>query len=174
MSHPSEAETAQSFSPRAGAPRVIDVALIEDNRLVLEGMLSGVPDLRLVWATPSADVSRLKDVKPNVVLLDLGLENGDSLRAARRVGQELPESRVVVMDLLPVHEDIRAFIQAGVFGFIMKDATLEELAVQGREVFTAAGGDTFRYLTALNDDPQHVAFLADLTIRNLRGWVSLS
>ena len=141
MSHPSEAETAQSVSPRVGAPRVIDVALIEDNRLVLEGMtrlLSGVPDLRLVWATPSADVSRLKDLKPNVVLLDLGLENGDSLRAARRVGQELPESRVVVMDLLPVHEDIRAFIQAGVFGFIMKDATLEELANTIRSVADGA------------------------------------
>ncbi len=141
MSHPSEGETAPSFSPRVGAPNVIDVALIEDSRLVLEGMtrlLSGVSDLRLVWARPSANVSRLKDIRPDVVLLDLGLENGDSLRAARRVGQELPESRVVVMDLLPIHEDIQAFIQAGVFGFIMKDATLEELVNTIRSVADGA------------------------------------
>ena len=50
--------------------------------------------------------------------------------------------------------------------------TLDELAVQGRKIFTAAGGGRFRYLRALNDSPEHVAFLVDLTIRNLRGWVS--
>jgi ferrochelatase len=50
--------------------------------------------------------------------------------------------------------------------------TLDELAVRGRDSFTAAGGGRFRYLPALNDRPEHVAFLADLTTRNLRGWVS--
>jgi ferrochelatase len=51
--------------------------------------------------------------------------------------------------------------------------TLDELAVQGRESFTAAGGGRFRYLPALNERPEHVAFLADLATRNLRAWVSL-
>jgi ferrochelatase len=50
--------------------------------------------------------------------------------------------------------------------------TLDELAVQGRELFTAAGGGRFRYLPALNDGPEHAGFLADLATRNLRGWVS--
>ena len=51
--------------------------------------------------------------------------------------------------------------------------TLDELAVQGRELFTTAGGGRFRYLPALNDSPRHVGFLADLAIRNMTGWVSL-
>jgi ferrochelatase len=50
--------------------------------------------------------------------------------------------------------------------------TLDELAVHGRDTFTAAGGGRFRYLRALNHSLEHVAFLADLTIRNLRAWVS--
>jgi DNA-binding NarL/FixJ family response regulator len=62
-----------------------------------------------------------------VLLLDLGLRNGDSLRLAQTVRRELPESRIIVMDLLPVQEEMMDFVHAGVSGFVMKDATLEDL-----------------------------------------------
>jgi DNA-binding NarL/FixJ family response regulator len=72
-----------------------------------------------------------------VVLLDLGLQTGDSLRLAVQVKQDFPESKVIVMDLLPVHEDIMDFVNAGVSGFIMKDATVDDLVSTIRSV---AGG----------------------------------
>lgn len=72
-----------------------------------------------------------------MVLLDLGLRNGDSLRVAEKVIHEFPESKVIVMDLLPVPEDIAEFINAGVSGFMAKDATLEDLVNTIRSV---AGG----------------------------------
>jgi DNA-binding NarL/FixJ family response regulator len=103
---------------------------MEDNRLVREGvsaLLNQVPGFKVVAAASSGDTSRLKRVSPNVVLLDLGLRNGDSLRVAEKVKKEFPESKVIVMDLLPVHEDIVDFVNAGVSGFIMKDATLDDL-----------------------------------------------
>lgn len=112
------------------ARNVISVALIEDNRLVREGiaaLLNQLPDLRVVAARSAVDMSLLRQVNPEVVLLDLGLRNGDSLRVAEKVKKEFPESRVIVMDLLPVHEDIVEFVNAGVCGFIVKDATLEDL-----------------------------------------------
>jgi len=110
--------------------RVISVALIEDNRLVREGisvLLNQVADLRVVAAGSSGDTSLLRRVRPQVVLLDLGLRNGDSLRVAWKVKKEFPDSRIIVMDLLPVHEDLVDFVEAGVCGFIVKDATLEDL-----------------------------------------------
>jgi DNA-binding NarL/FixJ family response regulator len=73
-----------------------------------------------------------------VVLLDLGLRNGDSLRVATKVRQEFPNVKVVVMDLLPVYEDIVDFVNAGVSGFIMKDASLEELVLAIRTVHGGA------------------------------------
>jgi DNA-binding NarL/FixJ family response regulator len=121
-------------SVSAGA---IPVALIEDNRLVREGLtalLNGVPGLDVVAGESSEDIFRLKHLYPRVVLLDLSLENGDSLAVVRRVGEELPEARVIVMDLLPAQEDIRDFVRAGVYGFVMKDATLEELVGTIRSV----------------------------------------
>jgi DNA-binding NarL/FixJ family response regulator len=120
---------------------MISVALIEDNRLVREGiagLLNQLPDLRVVGGASGVDTSLLKQVNPQVVLLDLGLGSGDSLRVAEQVKREFPESKVIVMDLLPVHEDIVEFVNAGVSGFIMKDATLDDLVHTIRSVAEGA------------------------------------
>lgn len=130
-----------SDSSLVGAASVISVALIEDNRLVREGisvLLNQLPDLRVVARESSGDTALLKEVNPQVVLLDLGLGNGDSLRVAEKVRKEFPESKVIVMDLLPVHEDIVEFVNAGVSGFIMKDATLDDLVNTIRSVAKGA------------------------------------
>ncbi len=48
--------------------------------------------------------------------------------------------------------------------------TLEEIALQGREAFLAAGGRRCDYLPALNDSAAHVAALSALIERHLAGW----
>ena len=109
---------------------MISVVLIEDNRLVREGMtamLNQTADFRVVAAGPSGDPALLRDTKPQVILLDVGLWDDDSLRVAETVRKESPDSRVIIMDLLPVHEDIVEFVNAGVSGFILKDATFDDL-----------------------------------------------
>jgi DNA-binding NarL/FixJ family response regulator len=119
----------------------ISVALIEDNRLVRQGisaLLSEIPDVEVVAEGATADTSLLRDANPNVVLLDLSLRNGDSLRVAQRVMAEFPECRIIMMDLLPVHEDIIEYVHVGVAGFIMKDATLEDLVTTIRSVVNGA------------------------------------
>lgn len=120
---------------------VITVALIEDNRLVREGMsalLSQLADVRVVAAGSSVDTKQLQQLKPHVILLDLGLRTGDSLRVAEKVRRELPQSKVIVMDLLPVQEELVEFVNAGVSGFIMKDATLDDLVTTIRSVAEGA------------------------------------
>ncbi len=44
--------------------------------------------------------------------------------------------------------------------------TLEEIAIQNREFFLAAGGEQFRYIPALNDRPDHVRALAAIVSRH--------
>ena len=120
---------------------MISVALIEDNRLVREGMtalLNQTPDFAVVAAGPSGDPALLRDAKPQVILLDVGLWDDDSLRVAETVKKEYPDSRVIIMDLLPVHEDIVEFVNAGVSGFILKDATFEDLVSTIRSVADGA------------------------------------
>lgn len=119
----------------------ISIALIEDNRLVREGiaaLLNQHPDLNVVAAGSEQHTSLLKEVKPRVVLLDFGLRDGDSLRVAEQVKKDCPETKVIVMDLLPVQEDIVEFVHVGVSGFITKDATLEDLVSTIRSVAEGA------------------------------------
>src|SRR6185369_12968969 len=49
--------------------------------------------------------------------------------------------------------------------------TLEEIDEQNREFFLHAGGETYRYIPALNDRPDHVRVLADIVQANLAGWI---
>jgi DNA-binding NarL/FixJ family response regulator len=120
---------------------VISVAIIEDNRLVREGisaLLNQLPDFRVVADAPMVDTALLRQANPQVILLDLGLRDGDSLRVAQNVKKEFPDSKIIVMDVLAMHEDIADFVNAGVSGFIMKDATLEDLASTIRTVAEGA------------------------------------
>ena len=49
--------------------------------------------------------------------------------------------------------------------------TLEEIAIEGREIYSEAGGRELRYIPCLNDRHEWIAALTDLTARNLLGWV---
>ena len=120
---------------------MITVAIIEDNRLVREGMtdmLNELPDVEVVLAATSVEAAMLREAKPRVVLLDVGLQDRNSLRLAETVQQEMADARVIVMDLLPVHEEIAEFVNAGVAGFILKDATFEDFVETIRSVSAGA------------------------------------
>lgn len=124
----------------AEAPdRPIAVALIEDNRLVREGLTALInqqPGL-VVVASQASEVRPLpRHSSPHVVLLDIGLRKADSIRIAAKVRTDFPNAKVIIMDLLPAQEDIHDFVNAGVSGFIMKDATLDELVATIRSVAT--------------------------------------
>ena len=116
--------TATSFRQAA----VITVAVIEDNRLVREGltqMLGELPDVEVVFSSTNIDAALLKRAGPTVLLLDVGLEDENCLRLAETVQNDMPGTHVIVMDLLPAHEEVVQFVNAGVAGFILKDASLD-------------------------------------------------
>jgi len=119
---------------------MITVAIVDDNRLVREAlaaMLDRLPDLRAV-AVGVADPAFLDETQPDVLLLDVGLRDEDSLGVAAAVTKHAPDAKVIVMDLLPMNEDIVQFVNAGVSGFVLKDATFDEFVATIRTV--AAGG----------------------------------
>ena len=108
----------------------IRVLLIEDNRLLREGitaMLNEQPDIKAVSATGNGDaMEKARKIKPQVVLLDLGLRSQNSLRIAENIKKKYSKAEIVVMDLIPVQAEVVEFVKAGVSGFILKDATIDD------------------------------------------------
>jgi DNA-binding NarL/FixJ family response regulator len=118
------------------ATKTITVAIIDDNRVLREAlaaMLERLPDMR-VLPSADADLAFLADAKPHVLLLDVGLRDHDSLRVATAIKQENSDAKIIVMDLFPVNEDIREFVNAGVAGFVLKDASFDEFVSTIRAV----------------------------------------
>ena len=106
----------------------IRVLLIEDNRLLREGitrLLNAEADMKVIPSSGSVDTfEKAEKLVPDVVLLDLGLANQDSVKVVGLIRQQFPTTHVVVMDLVPAHAEVIEFVKAGVAGFILKDATL--------------------------------------------------
>ena len=121
------------------ANEIISVSIVDDNRLVREAlaaMLRRLTDVLVVDADVSLDVP-LDVPSPHVILLDVGLRDQDSLHAATTLMLRTPLAKIIVMDLLPVNEEIMEFVNAGVCGFVLKDATFDEFVATIRSV--AAG-----------------------------------
>jgi DNA-binding NarL/FixJ family response regulator len=116
---------------------MIKVAVVEDNRVVrdaLSARLNDQTDFTVCYSAANGSMEDLHDTAPEILLLDVGLEGDDSLHLAKRIRSEVPEVRVIVMDLVPVHEELVELIAAGVSGFILKDATLDEFLTTIRTV----------------------------------------
>jgi DNA-binding NarL/FixJ family response regulator len=109
--------------------RSVPVFLIEDNRLLRDGLSAMLSAQGLsVLATARSGEEALREVarvKPQLVLLDSALGDRDSAKFVKEVREAFPEVKVIVMGLLPAHEDFVEFVKAGVAGFILKDATIE-------------------------------------------------
>ena len=117
----------------------ISLVIIDDNRLLREGLARLIreqKDFHIVAASADADEAMLKvrEAKPDVVLLDFGLEDHDSLALTATVHREVPEAKVIVLGLLPLEEDIVSFVRAGASGFIMRDATFDDFVQTIRSV----------------------------------------
>jgi len=120
----------------------ISILVIEDNRLLREGITSIIreqSDLKVTAALGDCvkALQSIRESEPNIVLLDLGLRNQSSMQLVKVIKKEFEKVKVIVMDLVPSQEDVLMFIQAGVSGFILKDANVEDFLRTIRSV--AAG-----------------------------------
>jgi DNA-binding NarL/FixJ family response regulator len=117
----------------------ITVAVIDDNRLVREGltaMLNRLPDFHAI-AYADINAAMAAGRSPSVLLLDMGLGDVESARVVTALVRQMPETRIVAMDLMPLSEEILELINAGVSGIVMKDSSFDEFAANLRAV---AGG----------------------------------
>ncbi|OBJ33486.1 response regulator transcription factor [Mycolicibacter heraklionensis] len=90
----------------------------------------------------SAARRRAAAVKPDVVLMDMRLADGDGVAATTAVLEVSPASRVLVLSASDERDDVLQAVKAGAIGYLVKSASREELTdavhatAAGRAVFT--------------------------------------
>ncbi len=121
----------------------IKIILIEDNRLLREGiaaLLKKQADMSVVTTVGNGEniLALIDKLKPSIVLLDLGLRSQNSLQIVKLIKLNYPLTKIIVMDLIPLQEDVFEFVQAGVSGFMLKDISVAEFLKTIRDVFKGA------------------------------------
>lgn len=140
---------------KASAP-AIRVALADDQRLLRDGLgviLSSAPDLIVIGeAEDGAQAVALAErERPDVFLLDIRMPQLDGIEATRRIRAISPTTRVLLLTTYDLPELVVEGMQAGASGFMLKDASAEELTAAVRAVSrgqTVAQGQSVARLLA--------------------------
>lgn len=108
------------------------ILLVEDHTIVRRGiamMLRNSPDLSVVGeATTGTEALRLAlKLRPNMVLMDVGLPDMDGAALARQLVADLPGTRVLALSAFSDRRHVVEVMHAGASGYVLKDCVLEEL-----------------------------------------------
>lgn len=116
---------------------MIRLAIVDDQALVREGLaliLDAQPDIEVVAVLPDGpallDLMRQSDEPADVILLDLCLPGLDGVQVLHQLRSRAaaPAARVLMLTTIGRATDIQRALAAGADGFVLKDATGDELA----------------------------------------------
>jgi two-component system response regulator NreC len=127
------------------APRRIRILLADDHTVLRSGLralLSAQADLEVAGeAADGAEALRLaQTIKPDVVVMDIGMPGVSGIDATARIRRELPSTKVLILSM---HDDqgyLRQALRAGASGYVLKKAADTELLAAIR---AAARGEVF-------------------------------
>ena len=115
------------------------IFIVEDHTLLREGLralLSQDPDLEIVGEADNGRdaVRAIGSLAPHLVLMDLSMPGMNGIEAMVDIKRRNPDTRVLVLTIHKTDEYIHESLRAGADGYILKDATHDELRVAIRSV----------------------------------------
>ncbi|MFI6333710.1 response regulator [Streptomyces sp. NPDC050535] len=170
------ADTAGRAGLDGRAPRVL---VVDDQTLIRTGfrLILTARGIEVVGeaADGVAAVAAARELRPDVVLMDIRMPNMDGLEATRRILARSPDCRVLMLTTFDLDRYVYAALSLGASGFLLKDVTPEHLAAAVRLVDT---GDALlapsitrrlveRFASSPARPPAPPADLASLTPREL-------
>jgi DNA-binding NarL/FixJ family response regulator len=154
----------------------VKILIVDDHKVLCEGLrslLEREPDFRVVGEAMDGvtAVEQARRLKPDVVIMDIGLPGLGGVEATRRIRESSPQARVVCLSMHTEDHHMKAMLGAGARGYVPKDCAGDELVRAVRAVVmgqvylspTIAGGVVEGWLAGVRQGAS--AMMASLTSR---------
>ncbi|MGZ4342999.1 MAG: response regulator [Solirubrobacteraceae bacterium] len=129
----------------SGSAETIGIVIADDHAVVRRGLkqlLGAEPDLEVLAEAGDIDDARrfVRGHHPRVLVLDLNLPGGSSLKHIPAIREEFPDTQIVVLTMQEDPAFAREALRAGALAYVLKEAAESELVEAVRR---AAGGEIY-------------------------------
>jgi DNA-binding NarL/FixJ family response regulator len=123
--------------------RILAVDDFEPYRLFIPSLLHERPDLQVICGASNGlqAVEMTQDLKPDLILMDIGLPGINGIEAARRIRTLAPNSKIIFLTQESSPELMREAISLGACGYVLKSEaeadllTAVDAVLQGKDFF---------------------------------------
>jgi DNA-binding NarL/FixJ family response regulator len=117
----------------------VNILVVDDHILFREGlvtMLQTCPDFRVIGEAGSAveAVEKVSNLRPDLVLLDIGLPDGDGLDVMKVLRMQCPEVKVVMLTVHDTDDHLVKAIRSGANGYLLKTMPMSQVLASIRGV----------------------------------------
>lgn len=117
----------------------LSVLIVDDHGIVRAGtrsLLEGQPDIEVVGEAAGGEeaIEKAKELRPDLVLMDIAMPGMNGIEATRRIKEALPDTSVLVLSMHDDEEFFFPVLRAGASGYILKEAEPQELLYAIRTV----------------------------------------
>lgn len=119
---------------------MITVLLADDHAMVRDGLryiLEAAGDIQIVALASNGEeaVARALTHCPNIAVIDISMPVMDGIEATRQIAEACPQTRIVTLSMYHTGEHVQRAINAGAFGYVLKDAAGHELIEAVRSLY---------------------------------------
>ncbi|MFZ0390209.1 MAG: response regulator transcription factor [Calditrichia bacterium] len=123
----------------------IGIFIADDNRLLREGLISMLEEQEgfgIIGAAANGRdaLEKIKELRPQVALIDIGMPDKDGIEVTQALHQDLPEVKVIILGMPDLSDEIMACIEAGAVGYVLKEASFDYLV---ETIRSAQRGESF-------------------------------
>ncbi len=135
----------------------IRILLVDDHTLFRQGMrtlISAEADMEVVGeATDGAEaITKAAELKPDVVLMDIGMAGFSSFEATRQIRKNRPETKVLFLTMYDDEDYLVEGMEVGASGYVLKDTPAAQCLAAIRDVYRGGSYLSPRMLSQLVDD----------------------